>query len=118
MPGTDRSWTRGRPVDDHPGDERPRRTEPAGREGRRSISRLAERIRCPFGSCLAQIGVGPAAGRWTITQVTNGPEGPSLPAAKVGDQFLVLPNGYAVPWDHAWHRSELDPRPAGGRSPR
>ena len=50
-----------------------------------------------------QQGVGPAAGRWTITQVTNGPEGPSLPAAKVGDQFLVLPNGYAVPWDHAWH---------------
>ena len=44
-----------------------------------------------------QQGVGPAAGRWTITQVTNGPEGPSLPAAKVGDQFLVLPNGYAVP---------------------
>src|SRR6476469_2028278 len=65
-----------------------------------------------------QQGVGPAAGRWTITQVTNGPEGPSLPAAKVGDQFLVLPNGYAVPLDHAWHRSELDPRPAGGRSPR
>ena len=50
-----------------------------------------------------QQGVGPAAGRWTITQVTNGPEGPSLPAAKVGDQFLVLPNGYAVLRDHTGH---------------
>ena len=49
-----RSWTRGRPVDDHPGDERPRRTKPAGREGRRSISRLAERIRCPSGSYRAR----------------------------------------------------------------
>ncbi len=48
-----RSWTRGRPVDDHPGDERPR--------------------------------------------------GPSLPAAKVGDQFLVLPNGYAVLRDYDGH---------------
>jgi hypothetical protein len=35
--------------------------------------------------------------------VTNGPEGPSLPAAKVGDQFLVLPNGYAVLRDHTGH---------------
>ena len=50
-----------------------------------------------------QQGAGPAAGRWTITQVTNGPERPSLPAAKVGDQFLVLPNGYAVLRDHAGH---------------
>ena len=49
-----RSWTRGRPVDDHPGDERPRRTKPAGREGRRSISRLAERISCPSGSYRAR----------------------------------------------------------------
>ena len=49
-----RSWTRGRPVDDHPGNERPLRTKPAGREGRRSISRLAERIRCPSGSYRAR----------------------------------------------------------------
>lgn len=49
-----------------------------------------------------QQGAGPAAGQWTITQVTDGAEIPGLPAAKVGDRFLILPNGYAVLREYDW----------------
>lgn len=49
---------------------------------------------------LDQIGVGDAAGEWTIVHVTEGREGPRLPV-KVGDQLHVLRTGHVrLPdWD-------------------
>lgn len=38
-------------------------------------------------------GVGPAAGEWKITQVTNGREAPTI-GSKVGDRIRVMPDGY------------------------